>query len=69
MDPVEFTSVKACDHERLVLIVGVKVGVNEYVEGLRKRQQNVNNLLDLIRFNNETKVKELLESCYTNRSL
>lgn len=72
VDPAEFPNaeeLKASDHESLVLTVEFKVGVNKYIEGLRKRPENINNLADLIRFNNENKDKELPEPYHTDQSL
>ena len=71
VDPADFPNaeeLKASEHESLVLTVEFKVGVNKYIQGLRKRPQNVNNLLDLIRFNNENKDKELPEPYHTDQS-
>lgn len=71
VDPAEFSNadeLKGSDHESLVLTVEFKVGVNKYIEGLRKRSQNVNNLADLIRFNDENKDKELPEPYHTDQS-
>ena len=71
VDPAEFSNaeeLKESKHERLVLTVEFKVGVNKYIEGLRKRPQNINNLADLIRFNNENKDKELPEPYHTDQS-
>lgn len=71
VDPAEFPSteeLKASGHESLVLTVEFKVGVEKYIEGLRKRPQNINNLADIIRFNNENKDKELPEPWHTDQS-
>ncbi|KAH0831228.1 amidase signature domain-containing protein [Lanmaoa asiatica] len=71
VDPTEFPNaeeLKASEDERLVLTVEFKVGVNKYIEGLRKRPKNVNNLADLIRFNDENKDKELPEPYHTDQS-
>lgn len=72
LDPAEFSNAeefKASEYESLVLSVEFKVGVNKYIEGLRKRPQNINNLADLIRFNNENRDKELPEPYHTDQSL
>ncbi|KAG8216099.1 amidase signature domain-containing protein [Butyriboletus roseoflavus] len=64
VDPAEFSNAEELmesEDESLVLTVEFKVGVNKYIEGLRKRPQNVNDLADLIRFNDENKDKELPE--------
>ncbi|KAF8452586.1 amidase signature domain-containing protein [Boletus edulis BED1] len=71
VDPAEFPSteeLKVSRHESLVLTVEFKVGVNKHIEGLRKRPQNINNLADIIRFNNEHKDKELPEPYWTDQS-
>lgn len=71
IDPAEFPSteeLKASEHEDLVLTVEFKLGVNRYIEGLRKRSNNVNNLADIISFNNENKDKELPEPYHTDQS-
>ncbi|KAN0094600.1 Amidase signature domain containing protein [Tylopilus felleus] len=50
--------------ESLALTVEFKVGVEKYIEGLRNRPQNINNLADVIRFNNDwhTDQSQLYES-------
>lgn len=71
VDPTEFPSteeLKTSEHESLVLTVEFKAGVNKYIEGLRKRPQNVNNLADIIQFNNENKDKELPAPYHTDQS-
>ncbi|KAG9308337.1 amidase signature enzyme [Chiua virens] len=71
VDPADFPNaeeLKASQHERLVLTVEFKVGINKYIEGLRKRPQNIDNLADLIRYNNEHNDKELPEPYHTDQS-
>ncbi|KAG6380231.1 amidase signature domain-containing protein [Boletus reticuloceps] len=68
LDVLRSLELKVSKHESLVLTVEFKVGVNKYIEGLRKRPQNINSLADLIRFNNEHKDKELPEPYWTDQS-
>ncbi|KAF8843435.1 amidase signature enzyme [Paxillus ammoniavirescens] len=71
VDPADFRNaeaLKASEYERLVLTVELKVGVNKYISELRKRPSNINNLADVIKFNNENKEKELPEPYHTDQS-
>ncbi|KIJ04272.1 hypothetical protein PAXINDRAFT_22446 [Paxillus involutus ATCC 200175] len=74
VDPADFRNaeeLKAPDlgeYEEVVLTVELKVGVNKYISELRKRPPNINNLADVIKFNNENKDKELPEPYYTDQS-
>ncbi|KIJ05490.1 hypothetical protein PAXINDRAFT_21265 [Paxillus involutus ATCC 200175] len=71
VDPADFRNaeeLKASEYERLVLTVELKVGVNEYISELHKRPSNIDNLTDVIKFNNENKDKELPEPYHTDQS-
>ncbi|KIJ64690.1 hypothetical protein HYDPIDRAFT_111255 [Hydnomerulius pinastri MD-312] len=71
VDPADFPNadeLKASEHESLVLSVEFKVGVNKYISELRKRPPGINDLADLIRFNNENKERELPEPYHTDQS-
>ncbi|KAF9242305.1 amidase signature domain-containing protein [Melanogaster broomeanus] len=68
VDPADFPNaeeLKASEYVNLVLTVELKVGVNNYISGLRKRPANINSLADVIKFNNENKEKELPEPYYS----
>ncbi|KAF9238055.1 amidase signature domain-containing protein [Melanogaster broomeanus] len=71
VDPADFPNgdeLKASEYVNLVLTVELKVGVNNYISGLRKRPVNINSLADVIKFNNDNKEKELPEPYYTDQS-
>ncbi|KIK82267.1 hypothetical protein PAXRUDRAFT_14814 [Paxillus rubicundulus Ve08.2h10] len=71
VDPTDFRNteeLKASEYQSLVLTVELKLGVNKYISELRKRPSNIDNLADVIRFNNENKEKEIPEPYHTDQS-
>ncbi|KIJ18363.1 hypothetical protein PAXINDRAFT_110870 [Paxillus involutus ATCC 200175] len=71
VDPADFRNyeeLRASEYQSLVLTVELKVGVNKYISELRKRPPNIDNLADVIKFNNENKEKELPEPYHTDQS-
>ncbi|KAH7883026.1 amidase signature domain-containing protein [Phlebopus sp. FC_14] len=71
VDPADFPNaeeLKESKAERTVLTVEFKVGVNKYISGLAKRPPGINNLADLIKFNEENADKELPPPYHTDQS-